>query len=95
MSKHFEVGTPMPLGHRRHTVNAEQVDASLERIAGKVAEMIAPTIAEAVKEPQAQGVATNAGSNGRKMPPQDQWDTLPDGDDAPVTGGDDFDSLPD
>lgn len=71
MSKHFEVGTPQPLGHRRQTVNAEQADASLERIAAKVAEMIAPTIAEAVaQELKAQGVTAN-GSNGRKMPSGD------------------------
>ncbi|MGM0782987.1 MAG: hypothetical protein ACQEUM_02620 [Pseudomonadota bacterium] len=80
MSKNmsFEVGQPMPLGHRRATVNSEQADASLERIATRVAEMIAPTIAEAVaQELQAQGVTTNAGSNGRKI--TDAY-TLPDGD---------------
>lgn len=104
MSKHFEVTTPRPLG-QRHTVNSEQAAASLERIAAKVAEMIAPTIAEAVgKELQAQGVATN-GSNGRKiraddltsryqLPKGDEWDTLPPGDDAPARGGDHFANLP-
>lgn len=80
MSKrHFEVTTPRPLGHRQ-TVNSADADKALERVANRVAEMIAPAIAEAVAaEMKTQGVATNAGSNGRKIadayqpPAGDQW----------------------
>lgn len=82
MSKReFVTATP-----RRQTVNSDQAAASLERIAAKVAEMIAPTIAEAV----AAEMKTNASSNGRKIraedltsryqAPDDEFDTLPDGD---------------
>ena len=100
MPKHFEVTTPRPLGQ---TVNAADADKALERIAAKVAEMIAPTIAEAV----ANELKANASSNGRKLNPADltsrhfdglpkgdEWDTLPDGDDAPSPTGDHFDNLP-
>lgn len=100
MSKqHFEVTTPRPLGHRQ-TVNSEQAAASLERIATRVAEMLAPSIAEAVTNE----MKTNASSNGRKIraddltsryqAPDDEFDTLPDGDDAPARGGDHYDNLP-
>ena len=104
MSKNmtFEVGQPMPLGHR-HTVNSEQAAASLERIATRVAEMLAPSIAEAVTNE----MKANASSNGRKLNPSDltsrhfqglpegdEFDTLPPGDDAPARGGDHYDNLP-
>ena len=83
MTKHFAVGTPQ-------TVNSAQADAALERIAAKVAEMIAPAMAESV----ANQLKAN-GSNGRKMPTGDDFDTLPDGDDQPRPQGDDFSNLPD
>lgn len=81
MSKReFVTGAPQPLGHHR-AVNKEEADAALERMAAKVAEIIAPSIAAAVAEQmKAEEVATN-GSNGRKMPTKDdEFDTLPPGD---------------
>ena len=80
MSKReFVIGAPM-----RHTVNSAQTDAALERIAAKVSEMIAPTIAQAV----ANEMKTNASSNGRKLSPDDLVGryTLP--------ADDDYDTLP-
>lgn len=97
MSKReFVTGTPMPLGHRRATVNSRD-KAEMEKAFAMLAEKLAPLVAELLEgeaPEEGEGMATN-GSNGRKMPPQDQWDTLPDGDDAPAAPGDDFDSLPD
>ncbi|QJQ98210.1 hypothetical protein [Halomonas sp. PGE1] len=82
------------------TANKADADKALERIAARVAEMIAPTIGEAV----ANEMKANASSNGRKiraddltspsrhfdgLPKGDEWDTLPDGDApaAPATNG--------
>lgn len=109
MSKHFEVTTPRPLGHRQ-TVNSADADKALERVANRVAEMIAPAIAEAV----AAEMKTNASSNGRKIRPEeltsryqapdDQWADVdlndayePPGDESrnPYTPtGEHFDGLP-
>ncbi|QJQ98918.1 hypothetical protein [Halomonas sp. PGE1] len=87
------------------TANQAKADKALERIAARVAEMIAPTIGEAV----ANELKANASSNGRKLNPADltnpsrhfdglpkgdEWDTLPDGDDTPAPGGDHYSNLP-
>jgi hypothetical protein len=87
------------------TANQAKADKALERIATRVAEMIAPTIGEAV----ANEMKANASSNGRKiraddltspsrhfqgLPDGDEWDTLPPGDDTPSPTGDHFDNLP-
>ncbi|MGM0786039.1 MAG: hypothetical protein ACQEUM_18270 [Pseudomonadota bacterium] len=77
---HFEVGQPMPLGHRQ-TVNQAD-DAEMEKALDLLAEKLAPLVAELLEgeAPKGDGMAAN-GSNGRRIPPQDQWDTLPPGDD--------------
>ena len=88
MPKHFEVTTPRPLGHR-HTVNQSD-DAEQEKAFTLLAEKLAPAVAKLL-EGEGKAPATNAGSNGRKLSPDDlvgrytlpaddDYDTLPDGD---------------
>lgn len=88
MSKReFVTGTPMPLGHRRATVNQDekaQQDEAFALLAAKVLEKAMPAIAEAVAEQlkeagiEPKGPTTN-GSNGRKIadayqpPSDDHW----------------------
>jgi len=101
MSKHFEVTTPRPLGHRQ-TVNSRDED-EMNQAVELLAEKLAPMVAKLL---EGKAPATN-GSNGRKLNPSDitsrhfqglpdgdEWDTLPDGDDAPSPTGDHFDNLP-
>lgn len=92
MSKReFVTGTPMPLGHRRQTVNAAD-KAEMEKAFAMLAEKLAPLVAELLEgeAPEGDGMAAN-GSNGRKLnpsdltsryqAPDDEFDTLPPGDD--------------
>jgi hypothetical protein len=82
MSKHFEVTTPRPLGHRQ-TVNAAD-KAEMDQAVDLLAEKLAPMVAKLL---EGKAPATN-GSNGRKLNPSDltspaqgdEWDTLPPGD---------------
>lgn len=100
MSKEFVVGAP------RQSIRNSRDKAEVDQAIDLLAEKLAPVVAKLL-----EGEAVTNGSNGRKirteeltsrhfqgLPKGDEWDSLPDGDDAPAPaapGGSHFDSLPD
>nr|WP_156889379.1 hypothetical protein [Halomonas sp. 1513] len=57
IKREFVTGTPMPLGHKRHTVNSrdeDEMNQAIELLAEKLAPMVAKLLEGEGKEPATQ-----------------------------------------
>lgn len=103
MTKHFEVGTPQPLGHKRPAFNSQSVD--IEELMQGIVKAMIPAVQEHIdKRLKEAGISTDgkpaddmASNLAQYKPPSaDHWqnydlnaafDDLPDGDEPRSSNG--------